>query len=159
MSPKAVSQPNPQPTPAEAAQAALNASNYRPVPAFMAALTAKLGWVWDMLVLQVHNDNDHALSRFKEKYGFHYASEFDEKKHHLVGMVKRPQAAGGGVAAAKRRHADAKEARKAKRMRPVEEQSPAASTKRRPRRAASSDVNYAPPPDLRVTNHDLLPNW
>jgi len=37
-----------------------------------------------MLVLQVHNDNAHALERFRVKYGYHLAPDFDEPKHHLV---------------------------------------------------------------------------
>ena len=134
------------------------AGDLPPVAAFMAALESKLGFVWDMLVLQVHSDNVHALERFRTKYGYHLAPDFDEKRHHLVGMVRKPQEKGGGVAAAKARHNLAREERRAMKKRPVEEQAPANSG-RRPRRAAAVNVNYAPPPDLEVTNYDLLPNW
>jgi len=66
---------------------------------------------------------------------------------------------GKALAAAKARHQVEKAERKAKKQLPEEERSPELGGRRRPRRAATAEVNYAPPQDFEVTNFDLLPNW
>jgi len=68
----------------------------RPIPAFMTALKAKLGPIFDKLVLQVHSNNAHAHNRFVESYGFSLDPNYDERwkqgsrEYQLYGMSQRP---------------------------------------------------------------------
>lgn len=88
---------------AAAAGSPSSAKRKRPIPAFMAALDTKLGPLWDKLVLQVHNENEHAFERFATKYGFERDAEYDAVKHHLVGMSKVPTGKAAEEARARRK--------------------------------------------------------
>ena len=111
----------------------------------MDALDAKLGPVFDKIVLQVHSNNHHALRRFEMKYGFVRDGEYNQtwtvkgKEYHLIGMSKTLK--GDAVEAARlRRDSEAR----MKCNRGDDEQ---LSRRSRPRRAATCNVNYKDPDD------------
>lgn len=158
VSPSKRAKKNPKPKPAKK-------KPERPVPAFMAALAAKLGPKFDKLVLQVHSNNAHAQDRFTNKYGFVRAELYDDswrtkgKKYVLLGMEKEPKGKWIEVARVRRQKERKQQERERKARKEEEEDAIVepvdAIAARRPRRASAMDVTYAEPEDIPVTVHDL----
>lgn len=135
----------------------------RPVPRFMEALSQKLGPSFDMLLLQVHRGNKHAVKRFKEKYGFVLDKEWDDKGAHLIGMSKSAEGEGLKIAAV-RQEIEAKQREEAtarRRKREKEEMKKLIEDgSKRPRRDSVRNVDYCFPKEFKiVAARDLLPNW
>jgi len=136
---------------------------HRPVPMFMEALSEKVGPLYDMLLLQVHRGNKHAVKRFKEKYGFVLDKEWDDKGAHLIGMTKSAKGKALKIAMV-RQQIEAKqreEATAGRREREKEEMKKLIEDgSKRPRRDSVRNVDYCFPKEFKiVAKRDLLPNW
>jgi len=132
-----------------------------PVPSLMAALHNKLGLFYDTIILQVHKSNKHAAKRFK-MYGFCLSKEFDNQRHHLLGMMKRPTDPSQLKQCKQRKAEEGRQRVRATSLRRAQE---AREMKKwsegckRPRREVCRNKNYCFDEPEIVGARDLLPNW
>ena len=149
-------------SPQKKAKTGQTASQLRPIAAFMRALDAKLGPMFDKIVLQVCAHNKHAQQRFAQ-YDFERNDKYDDEtrkgrgpKIHLMGMVKQPKGEAVKAAlkrrrmeAAERQQQQADQADKSKEIRDL------VGERKQPGRAASRDVVYEEPEDPGITIDDI----
>ena len=136
----------------------------RPIPEFMIALDAKLGPHYDLLLLQVHEKNKHAIQRFKEKYGLRLNKDWNNEKSELLGMTKEPEGEALQQALVRRKF-EAKAREDATKRRREKEAADLKKLKedgsKRPRRETIQKIDYSFPASFKIVpgHRDSLPNW